>query len=68
MASLQVYGGWRPVAAALAQQPELLALSWQGLEALLQEPAQRQAWRAVQGMAAAAAAQQAEGSAGPAQA
>ena len=43
---LLVHGSWAAVAAALAQQPEQLTMSWQGLGSLLPE-AQRRAWRAV---------------------
>lgn len=43
---LLVHGSWAAVAAALAQQPEQLTMSWQGLGTLLPE-AQQRAWRAV---------------------
>lgn len=46
---LLVHGSWAAVAGALAQQPEQLTMSWQGLGTLLPE-AQRRAWQAVGAM------------------
>ncbi|PRW59376.1 betaine aldehyde dehydrogenase isoform A [Chlorella sorokiniana] len=48
---LLVHGSWAAVAAALAQQPEQLTMSWQGLGTVLPE-AQRRAWQAVGAMEA----------------
>lgn len=45
--SPQVYGSWPATAAALAATPEVLHMSWQGLESLLAEAQQRAAWRSV---------------------
>lgn len=56
----QVHGTWPAVAAALAQQPDQLYMSWQGLGSLLEVPQQQAAWRAVGAMEAAAAAEQGE--------
>ncbi|KAL4447860.1 hypothetical protein ABPG75_005079 [Micractinium tetrahymenae] len=53
---LLVHGTWHAVAAALAEQPEQLCMSWQGLGSLLEAPQQRAAWQAVAAMEAAAAA------------
>lgn len=50
-----MHGSWPAVAAALAEQPEQLTLSWQGLGSLLEVPEQAAAWRAVGAIEAAAA-------------
>ncbi len=51
----QVHGTWPAVAAALAEQPEQLCMSWQGLGSLLEAPRQRAAWRTAGALEAAAA-------------
>lgn len=53
--SPQVHGTWPAVAAALAEQPDQLCMSWQGLGSLLEAPRQRAAWRAAGALEAAAA-------------
>jgi len=47
---VQVYGSWPATATALAATPEVLHMSWQGLESLLGEERQRVAWRSVASM------------------
>ena len=58
---LQVFGCWEAVGEALAADPDLLSMSWAGVESVMQTPAQRAAWATAGTLEAAAAEEAASG-------